>query len=73
MLRRILVAPLTTTVRSIPSEVPVGRADGLPQDGAVSLDNVQLYDTNRLTDLICVLDPFRMAQVCRALRLAIDC
>jgi mRNA interferase MazF len=69
----LVVAPVTTTVRAIPSEVPVGLDDGLPQDGAVSLDNLQLYERDWLTDLICVLDPVRMAQVCRAMRAAIDC
>jgi mRNA interferase MazF len=73
VLTRILVAPVTTTVRSIPSEVPIGIGDGLPHDGAVSLDNVQLYNRDWLTDLICVLDPVRMAEVCRAVRIAINC
>jgi len=40
VLHRLTVAPITTTVRGIPTEVPVGRAEGLPQDSAISCDNL---------------------------------
>ena len=42
-LRSVLVVPATRTVRGIPTEVPLGRADGMPEDCALSFDNL----TNR--------------------------
>ena len=39
-LARVTVAPITTTIRGLSTEVPVGRANGLDADGVVSLDNV---------------------------------
>ena len=38
---RITVAPITTTVRGLSTEVPVGPANGLDQTGVVSCDNLQ--------------------------------
>jgi mRNA interferase MazF len=40
-LNALTVAPITTTMRGIPSEVFLGRADGLPADCAVNLDHIQ--------------------------------
>ncbi|MCE2532355.1 MAG: type II toxin-antitoxin system PemK/MazF family toxin, partial [Acidimicrobiia bacterium] len=40
VLTRILVAPVTRTVRDIPTEVPLDTDDGLPQSCAASLDNL---------------------------------
>jgi mRNA interferase MazF len=37
---KVTVAPITSTVKGLSSEVPVGRDNGLDRDGAVSLDNV---------------------------------
>jgi mRNA interferase MazF len=39
-LNALTVAPITTTMRGIPSEVFLGRADGLPADCAVNLDHI---------------------------------
>jgi mRNA interferase MazF len=39
-LTRVTVAPITRTVRGLSTEVPVGRRNGLDQDGVVSLDNI---------------------------------
>lgn len=39
-LSRVTVAPITTTIRGLSSEVAVGRANGLDHDAVVSCDNV---------------------------------
>ncbi len=39
-LSQVTVAPITTTVRGLSSEVPVGRSNGLDQDSVVSCDNI---------------------------------
>lgn len=73
VLSRPLVAPLTTTMRGIPTEVLVDRSDGMPRECAVSLDNVQPLARSLLVERIASLDPDRMSAVCHALSLATEC
>ena len=73
MLSRPLVAPLTTRVRGLPSEVALDADDGVPQPCVVSLDNVQPLAAALLVERITVLSPVRMAAVCNALAVATDC
>ena len=72
-LERPLVAPLTTRVRELPSEVPLDAEDGLPRPCVVSLDNVQPVSRAVLVDRITRLGSGRMRQVCDALAAAVDC
>lgn len=73
VLHNLLAAPITRTVRSIPTEVPLGLDDGLPSDCAASLDNLRVVPKAYLVDRVCALDPIRMVEACRALRAAVDC
>jgi len=72
-LARPLVAPLTTRVRGLPTEVALDGTDGMPQECVVSLDNVQPLARVLLVERIARLRPDRMARVCRALALAVEC
>lgn len=72
-LARPLVAPLTTRLRDLPTEVALDRADGVPRSCVVSLDNVQPIARSLLVERVARLTPERMAEVCRALAIAIDC
>lgn len=72
-LHSILVAPCTTTVRQIPSEVPLGPADGLPQDCVVNLDHATLVGRDELGVLITTLPPQHMSLICAALERAVGC
>jgi len=72
-LHRPLVAPLTTSVRDIPSEVVLGPADGLPQECVASLDNLQPFPRSLLVERIGRLQGDRMLEVCRALAAAVEC
>lgn len=72
-LRNIVVAPITTRIRGIASEVPLGVDDGLPRDCAISLDNLRTVPKSLLTEQITQLGPQRMRQVCRALGASVDC
>lgn len=72
-LQRPLVAPLTTRVREIPTEVPLDESDGLPRPCVVSLDNVQPFGRGSLVERITRLGAGRMEEVCAALALAIEC
>jgi mRNA interferase MazF len=48
LLRRVTVAPITSTIRGLPSEVRVGEAEGLDHDSAVSCDNIVTLPQVRL-------------------------
>ncbi len=73
VLDRVIAVPLTRTIRDIPTEVRLDRQDGLPQECAASLDNIRVVPTRDLTERVCMLSPERLAQVCEALTIAIDC
>ncbi len=73
VLNRVLVAPLTKTIRSIPTEVLVDTEDGVPIESVVALDNVSVVRKGALRELITTLTPLKMEAVCRALATAVDC
>jgi mRNA interferase MazF len=66
------VAPITSTIREIPSEVVLTRADGMSHDCAVNLDHVQTVAQRRIGALITSLGSRRMAEVRAALLFALD-
>ncbi len=72
-LSAILVAPITTRVRAIPTEVLLGEDQGLPRACAANFDNVLTLAKSSLREWISRLDAERLAQACRAYRFAADC
>jgi len=73
LLRTAMVAPVTSDIRGLPSEVAVGIAEGLKHDSVVNLDRVQTVDQRRLRYYVGSLGGAKMAQVCRALAIATGC
>ena len=73
LLRTAMVAPITSTIRGLPSEVSVGVDEGLKHDSAVNLDHVQTVEQRLLQHYIGSLSEAKMRQVCRALALATGC
>lgn len=73
VLTSVLVAPATRTVRHIPTEVPLGRADGMPDDCALSFDNLTTVPKALLTVSITRLPEARLPELCEALRAAAGC
>lgn len=71
-LAKVVVAEVTTTVRGIPQEVPLGRREGLERTSVANLDNVHVVPQARLGDVIGVLDGERHREVKRALGYALD-
>lgn len=71
-LTRILVAPITRTVREIPTEVELGGEEGLSQRCAASFDNLQPILRLELTRRAGSLGP-RRGEICRALGALADC
>ena len=66
----ITIAPITTTIRAIPSEVVLTTADGLFEDCAVNLDNIQTVAKAKLGGFITHLRPENLRAVREALRFA---
>ena len=62
-LGEVTVAPITSTVRNIPSEVLLTNADGMPRDCAVNLDHVQTISKGKIGSLITTLSTVKMEQV----------
>jgi mRNA interferase MazF len=73
-LGRALVAPCTTNIRGLPSEVILEEAiDPIPLRSAVSLDSIENVSLGTLTDRLGRLSDDRMREVCSALSVAVDC
>jgi mRNA interferase MazF len=73
-LRRTLIAPCTTTIRSLPSEVILEPGDDpVPRRSAVNLDSVETVSIAVLTERLGSLSGERMRAVCLALEVAVDC
>lgn len=73
-LRRALVAPCTTTIRGLPSEVVLEPGDDpIGRRCAVNLDSIESVSTAVLTERIGALSGLRMREICRALEVAVDC
>lgn len=73
LLRTVMVAPITSTRRGAPSEVPVGVREGLKRDSAINLDHVQTVDRSRLKKFVGTIGPAKMKQLCNALAIATGC
>jgi mRNA interferase MazF len=73
-LRRTLVAPCTTTIRRLPTEVLLRAGeDPVPLDSAVNLDSVESVSIGTLTDRLGRLADARMQEICEALAVAVGC
>jgi mRNA interferase MazF len=68
----VTVAPVTRTVRDIPVEVPLDRADGLPVRCVVNLDDITTVPKALATERISTLSVERMREIDEAVRFALD-
>lgn len=73
LLPTAMVAPITSTLRGAPSEVPVGVDEGLKHPSAVNLDHLQTVEQARLSRFVGSVSPAKMREVCRALAIATGC
>jgi len=67
----VTVAPLTTRVRQIPSEVPLGPGDGVPKTCVVNLDTITTIPRRTLTERLTALSPIKLAAIDRAVRFSL--
>lgn len=73
-LRRSLIAPCTTTVRNLPSEVVLEPGDDpIGRHCAVNLDSVESVSISSLVEKIGRLSDERMREICSALSIAVNC
>ena len=70
-LSEVTVAPITTRIRDIPSEVLLSRADGMPRDCAINLDHIQTIPKAKLGSLITTLGERKLRDVRPALLFAL--
>ncbi len=71
-LGEVTVAPITSTIRDIPSEVLLTEDDGMAHDCAVNCDHLQTVSKERISSLIAFLPPSRMVAVGQAIRFALS-
>lgn len=72
-LHSVVAAPVTSTVRGIPSEVVLSEDDGLLLASVANFDNLQLVPRARLLRQIGALSDAKLVDACRALRFATAC
>ncbi len=70
-LGEVTVAPVTTTIRDVPSEVVLSKSDGVPRDCAVNCDHLQTVSKTKLGSLLTTLSAGRMDQVHAAIDFAL--
>jgi mRNA interferase MazF len=73
VLNQVLAVPATRTIRGIPTEVPLGPEDDMPAECVLTLDNLTVIRPAQCTERLKVLGPERLADVCAALRVVVDC
>ena len=73
LLHSVIVDPVTSTVRGLSTEVPLGIDDGIRHPSVANLDNVQLLARDRFHRRIGRAQPATMGALCAALSVAVDC
>jgi mRNA interferase MazF len=72
-MQRVLVVPVTSRIRGLPSELPLGEAEGLPRQSVAAFDNLQPFPKVMLVHQIGGLGPERGRDICRIAGQALDC
>jgi len=70
-LGEVTIAPITSNIRDVPSEVVLTAADGMPRDCAVNLDHVQTVAKGKIGPLVTSLRRERMTELRAALLFAL--
>lgn len=70
-LGEVTIAPITSTIRDISSEVLLTQEDGMPRECAVNLDHIQTVSKDKIGSLITTLRPLKLSEVKSALMFAL--
>ncbi len=69
--RSVTIAPVTTRIRGLPVEVPLGAEDGLPRPSVANLDDITTVRISILAQRVSILSRDKMRQVEEALQYAL--
>lgn len=72
-LSTVIVAPITSTIRGLPSEVSVGELEGLKHPSVINLDHLYTVPQAQLGNYLGQLSAEKMALVCRGLGVSLGC
>ena len=72
-LSTVIVAPITSTIRGVPSEVELTEEDGVKARCVVNLHNAVTVSQKRLGRRVAQLNTLRMREICAALRFSLGC
>lgn len=72
-LTSVTVAPISSTVRGVPSEVVLDEQDGMKNVCAVNLHRIATVTADRLEKRVGSLTPARLEEICRAIRFSLSC
>ena len=73
VLNNVVVAPVTSTIRNIATNILVGADEGLDHPSVASFDNLRVVPQAFLTRRLGGLNPLRLGEICRALQALADC
>ena len=68
----VTVAPITSTIRDIPSEVHLSQQDGMPKDCAVNCDHIQTVSKSRIGPVITTLSREKLGEIRNAISFALN-
>jgi mRNA interferase MazF len=71
-LGEVTVAPITSTVRDVPSEIFLSKHDGLNKDCAANFDRIQTVSKEKIGSLMTMLSSDKLKQVREAIQFALD-
>jgi len=71
-LGEVTVAPITSTIRDIPSEVLLSKSDGMPRDCVINFDHIQTVSKRKIGSLISSLSPERLKEVREAILFSLN-
>ena len=66
-LDEVTVAPITSKIRDIPSEVFLSESDGMPTDCVINFDHIQTVSKNKIGSLLTILQPDELEEVRQAI------
>jgi mRNA interferase MazF len=72
-LSRVTVAPVTSTIREVPSELRLGVDDGMKKPCAVNLHNLVTVPKDAIGSVVARLDEEKMRRICGAIAFALGC
>jgi mRNA interferase MazF len=71
-LGEVTIAPITSTIRDIPSEVFLSKNEGMQRDCAINVDHIQTVSQRKIGSLITRLSSEKIRQVREAISFALD-